>query len=194
MEELRKEAYGPAGDVARHLPFDDLVAGLGALADAPKDVGVLALIVRRLADGTRETPARLCLTPEEGVPGDGWSRRPPRSPDAQLAVMRHDVAALIANGQPLTLFGDNLLVELDISAANLPCGSRLRVGEAIVEVTPKPHNGCSKFEARFGADALRFVGPGLDRPRNLRGVYWRVVDAGEVEVGCSVRVISRPVP
>ena len=194
MEELRKEAYGPAGDVARHLPFDDLVAGLRALADPPKDVGVLALIVRRLADGTRETPERLCLTPEEGVPGDGWNRRPPRSPDAQLAVMRHDVAALIAKGQPLTLFGDNLFVALDVSAASLPCGSRLRVGEAIVEVTPKPHNGCSKFEGRFGADALRFVGPGLERPRNLRGVYWRVVEAGEVEVGCSVRVISRPVP
>jgi hypothetical protein len=124
MEELRKEAYGPAGDALRHLPFVDLAAGLRALADAPKDVGVLALVVRRLADGARETPARLRLTPEEGVPGDGWSRRPPRSPDAQLAVMRHDVAVLIANGQPLTLFGDNLFVELDISTANLPCGAR----------------------------------------------------------------------
>ncbi len=194
MEELRKEAYGPAGDVARHLPFNDLLAGLRALAEAPKYVGALALIVRRLADGARETPERLRLTPEGGVPGDGWSRRPPRSPDAQLAVMRHDVAALIANGQPLTLFGDNLFVDLDISTANLPCGSRLRVGGAIVEVTPKPHNGCSKFEGRFGADALRFVGPGPERPRNLRGVYWKVVATGEVEVGCSVRVISRPVP
>jgi len=194
MQELRKEAYGPAGDVARHLPFDELMAGLRALADGPKDVGVLALIVRRLADGARETPVRLRLTAEEGVPGDGWSRRPPRSPDAQLAVMRHDVAALIANGQPLTLFGDNLFVELDVSAANLPCGSRLRVGDAIVEVTPKPHNGCSKFAGRFGADALRFVGPGTERPRNLRGVYWRVVEAGEVEVGCPIRVVFRPVP
>ena len=194
MKELRKEAYGPTGDSARHLPFDDLAAGLRALPDAPKDVGVLALIVRRLADGARETPERLRLTPEEGVPGDGWRRRPPRSPDAQLAVMRHDVAALIANGQPLTLFGDNLFVRLDVSAANLPCGSRLRVGSATVEVTPKPHNGCSKFEGRFGADALRFVGPGPERPWNLRGIYWKVVEAGEVEVGCSVRVIFRPVP
>ena len=79
--------------------------------------------------------------------------------------MRHDVAALIANGQPLTLFGDNLFVDLDISTANLPSGTRLRVGEALVEVTPKPHNGCSKFEGRFGADALRFVAPAPTRPR-----------------------------
>ena len=106
--------------------------------------------------------------------------------------MRVDMARLMANGQPLTLFGDNLLVDLDISAANLPAGARLQVGDAIVEVTPKPHNGCSKFEGRFGADALRFVGPGPDRPRNLRGIYWRVVQAGEVAVGCLIRVISRP--
>src|SRR5215831_16423318 len=192
MSELRKEAYGPVGDVARHVPLAQLVAGLGALAVQPRDAGTLALVVRRLADGTRETPARVRLTPDEGVPGDGWNRRPPRGLDAQLAVMRHDVAALIANGQPLTLFGDNLLVDLDLSAANLPCGTRLRVGDAIVEVTPKPHNGCSKFEARFGADALRFVGPGPHRVQNLRGIYWRVVEPGEVAVGAAISVIFRP--
>jgi len=192
MGELRKEAYGPLGDVARHLPFDDLRAGLRALPPPAADIGRLALIVRRRADGARETPDRVRLTVEEGVPGDGWNRRPPRSADAQLAVMRRDVAALIANGQPLTLFGDNLFVDLDVSAANLPCGAKLRVGDAVVEVTPKPHNGCSKFEARFGADALRFVGPGPDRPQNLRGIYWMVVEDGEAAVGSSVSVIFRP--
>jgi len=190
--ELRKEAYGPVGDVARHRTFDDLMAGLRALAAPPRDVGTLALIVRRCADGTRETPERVRLAPDEGVPGDGWTRRPPRQPEAQLAVMRSDVAALIANGQPLTLFGDNLLVDLDVSAANLPFGARLRVGDAVVEMTPKPHNGCSKFSARFGADALRFVGPGAERPLNLRGIYWRVVEAGDAAVGCSISVIFRP--
>ena len=192
MSELRKEAYGPQGDVTRHLPFETLQAGLRDLPGPGRDAGTLALIVRRRADGERETPERVRLTSDEGVPGDGWNRRPPRQPDAQLAVMRVDVARLIANGQPLTLFGDNLLVDLDISAANLPAGARLQVGDAIVEVTPKPHNGCSKFEGRFGADALRFVGPGPDRPLNLRGMYWRVVQAGEAAVGCLIRVISRP--
>jgi hypothetical protein len=192
MSELRKEAYGPQGDVARHLPLGALEAGLRALPSPGRDAGMLALIVRRRADGVRETPERVRLTSDEGVPGDGWNRRPPRQGDAQLAVMRHDVARLIANGQPLTLFGDNLFVDLDISAANLPAGTRLQVGDAIVEVTPKPHNGCSKFEGRFGADALRFVGPGPDRPQNLRGMYWRVVEAGEAAVGSLIRVISRP--
>jgi hypothetical protein len=192
MSELRKEAYGPVGEVARHLPFDELAARMAALAAPPRDVGVLALVVRRLADGTREAPERVRLTPDEGVPGDGWNRRPPRNIDAQLAVMRRDVAVTIANGQPLTLFGDNLLVDLDLAAANLPCGTRLRVGDAVVEVTPKPHNGCSKFEGRFGADALRFVGPGPRRDQNLRGIYWKVIEAGEAVVGASISVIFRP--
>jgi MOSC domain-containing protein YiiM len=194
MRELRKEAYGPTGDVARHLAYQELAAGLRALAAPPTDAGRLALVVRRRADGIRETPARVLLTPDEGVPGDGWTRRPPRSLEAQLAVMRHDVATLIANGQSLTLFGDNLFVDLDVSADNLPTGTRLRVGGAIVEVTPKPHNGCSKFAGRFGEDALRFVGPGPERPLNLRGIYWKVVEAGEAAVGSTVTVIFRPTP
>jgi MOSC domain-containing protein YiiM len=105
--------------------------------------------------------------------------------------MRREVAELIAHGQPLTLFGDNLIVELDLSAANLPTGSRLRVGEALVEVTPKPHNGCTKFRARFGEAALRFVQAPPTRDQNLRGIYWKVVEPGEVSVGAGIEVLSR---
>jgi MOSC domain-containing protein YiiM len=152
----------------------------------------LILIVRRLADGHRETPAATELTPDGGVPGDGWSRRPPRASDAELAVMNHGVAELIANGQPLTVFGDNLFVDLDLSAANLPTGSRLRLGHAIVEVTPKPHNGCSKFKERFGEGALALVMAPALRSANLRGIYWKVTEPGRIEVGAPIEVISRP--
>jgi MOSC domain-containing protein YiiM len=131
------------------------------------------------------------LSPEEGVPGDDWLRRPPRKRDAQLAVMRSDVAELIANGQPLTLFGDNLFVALDLSAANLPAGTRIRIGEAVVEMTPEPHDGCAKFRERFGGDALRVVQARPTRNQNLRGVYWRVVEPGEVAVGSELAVLSR---
>ena len=191
MAELRKEAYGPEGDPARHRPLAELEAGLRALPTAPRDSGHLALIVRRRADGVRETPQRVRLLPDEGVPGDGWSRRPPRDPEAQLAVMRRDVGELVGNGQPLTVFGDNLFVDLDLSCANLPPGSRLRVGRALVEVTPKPHNGCRKFEGRFGRDALRFVQAPATRDQNLRGIYWRVVESGEACLGDRVEVLSR---
>ena len=182
----------PASPHSSHLSTVRLEAGLRSLAAAPADIGRLALIVRRCADGSRETPGRVHLTPEEGLSDDSWNRRLPRDPDMQLAVMRRDVAELIANGPLLTTFGDNFFVELDISAASLPIGSRLRVGEAIVEVTPKPHNGCSKFKARFGEDALQFVHAPPTRPQNLRGIYWKVVEPGEASVGAVIRVLSRP--
>lgn len=169
-----------------HLSLSELEAGLRARPAPPRERGTLALIVRRLAGGTRETPARVLLTPEAGVPGDDWCRRPPRDPEAQLAVMRLDVAELIASGQPVTLFGDNLLVDLDLSAANLPAGTRLRVGGALVEVTPKPHNGCAKFVARFGNDALRLVQRGQTRDQNYRGIYWRVIQPGEAALGDAI--------
>ena len=190
MVELEKEAFGPEGDSSRHLSLSALEEGLSALPTPPKSVGKLALIVRRRADGVRETPESVRLSPAEGIPGDGWNRRPPRNLEAQLAVMRRDVSELIANGQPLTVCGDNLFVDLDISAAKLAVGTRLRVGEAVVEVTPKPHNGCLKFKQRFGQDALRFVSQGSTRDQNLRGIYWKVVEAGEASVGAAIEVIS----
>jgi MOSC domain-containing protein YiiM len=192
MDDLQPEAHGPEGDARCHQSLAELESGLRALAGYTTNSGCLALIVRRRTDGVRETPKRVWLSEKEGVPGDGWSRRPPRDPLAQLAVMRRDVAELIANGQPLSVFGDNLFVELDISAANLPAGARLRVGHALVEVTVKPHNGCHKFRGRFGPEALRFVQATSTRDQNLRGIYWRVLEPGEAAVGDAIEVLSRP--
>jgi ribosomal protein S18 acetylase RimI-like enzyme len=105
--------------------------------------------------------------------------------------MQRDVADLIANGQPLTLFGDNLFLDLDLSAANLPPGSRVRIGPAVLETTALAHNGCKKFRTRFGDDALRFVSTPRLRPRNLRGIFMRVIQGGEVGAGDAVEVLAR---
>jgi MOSC domain-containing protein YiiM len=190
MSDRSSSGRGPEGDAARHRSLGDLEEALRRVPTTPPDAGRVAVIVRR-RDGVRETPESVRLTVADGVPGDDWARRPPRDPAAQLAVMRREVAELIANGQPLTLFGDNLFVDLDIARANLPVGSRLRVGEAVVEVTPKPHDGCVKFRGRFGGDALRFVQAPATRDQNLRGIYWRVLEPGEVAVGAAIRVLSR---
>jgi MOSC domain-containing protein YiiM len=191
MNQLAREAYGPRGDASCHRPFAALEAGLAGLSTSFRDLGRVALIVRRHPDGERETLPRVRLSVEEGVPGDGWNRRPPRDPEAQLAVMRREVAELIANGQPLTVFGDNLFVDLDLADANLPTGSRVRIGAAVVVVTPKPHNGCVKFKGRFGDDALRFVQAPATRPQNLRGIYWKVVEPGDVGVDDPIEVLER---
>jgi MOSC domain-containing protein YiiM len=179
------------GDERLFLALADLEHRLEALPRSPTERGTITLIVRKGPGGVRETPDRTVVTPEGGVPGDAWGRHPKRDPDAQLAVMQRDVADLIANGQPLTLFGDNLFFDLDLSLDNLPPGSRVRVGQAILEVTPAPHNGCRKFRSRFGDAALRFVSRRDLRPRNLRGIYMRVVEAGEIGPGDPVDVILR---
>ena len=179
------------GDEATFLRFGTLAARLDALPPAPRDAGRVRLLVAREDAGRRVTHARVVLTVAGGMPGDAWARRPPAKSDAQLAVMQHDVATLVANGQPLALFGDNLFLDLDLSLANLPIGSRLRAGAALLEVTPKAHNGCRKFNARFGADALRFVSEPGRRHRNLRGIYLRVVEEGEVALGDVVEIVTR---
>ncbi|NRA07857.1 MAG: MOSC domain-containing protein [Myxococcales bacterium] len=182
--------HGPWGRRSQHLTGEELVEGLEKLSP-PGDVGSLALIVTRGDDGHRETPERTTLTPEGGVPGDAWLRDDPGRMDTQIALMRADVAELVAAGQPLTLFGDNLLVDLDLSFDNLPAGSRFRVGAAELEVTPEPHDGCLKFKQRFGGDALRFTAAPDHKHLRLRGIYAKVVLAGEVSVGDRIEVLSR---
>ena len=179
------------GDPACFRTLDDLALGLRDLREVPADRGTVALIVRRTEHGRREAPDRLRLTPEEGVPGDSWGRKEGATSESQITVMQTNVAELIANGQPLTLFGDNLFLDLDLSTPNLPPGSRVRVGAAVLEVTTKPHNGCRKFSGRFGADAIRFAAEPATRFRNFRGIYMRVVEAGEAGPGDFVEVLER---
>jgi hypothetical protein len=179
------------GDPARFQTLGDLERELATFR-SPRDGGRVALIVRRGEGGLREVPERVWLSPETGVTGDTWGRQPNRRQDMQIAVMQADVAELVANGQPLTLFGDSLFLDLDLSTANLPAGSRVRVGGAVLEVTPVPHNGCRKFQGRFGQDALRFVSMKELRHRNLRGIYMQVVEPGEAGPGDPVAVVVRP--
>jgi len=181
------------GDPARFRTFGDLQRALHELPASPTDEGRVALIVRRVAaGGRREILDAVELATDTGVPGDAWGRRPQKDAGMQIAVMQIDVAQLIANGQPLTLFGDNLFVELDLRASNLPPGTRVRAGTTLLEITPEPHNGCRKFQSRFGQDALRFVAGKDLRHRNLRGIYMRVVEPGLVRPGESIQVLSRP--
>ena len=179
------------GDPARYRTLEELERGFSALPEAPRDRGRVALVVTRRDGGRREDLDRARLASDTGVPGDAWGRQQDPHPERAITVMQIEVAELIANGQPLTLFGDNLFLELDLSTDNLPPGSRVRVGSATLEVTPMPHNGCRKFRGRFGDHALRFVSKAELRHRNLRGVYMRTVEAGEIAPGDPVEVLAR---
>ena len=179
----------------KHLTMDELNAGLQTIRDAPKEEGVLELIVRRPEVDGREVLQEGELDLVEGLVGDTWikrasSRTPDRSahPDMQLNVMNSRVTALIAPDRSRwPLAGDQLYVDFDLSAANVPPGTQLALGSAVIEVTDQPHTGCSKFKARFGLDALKFISTPEGKALQMRGINAKVVQPGTIRVGDMMR-------
>lgn len=178
-----------------HLSAADLEAGLDHIRSSPSDGGSVELIVRRPAVDEREVLEVGTLDADEGLVGDTWKVRGSSStpdgnahPLAQLNIMNARAAALVAGADDRRpLAGDQLYIDLDLSYDNVPPGTRLEVGSAVIEVTEKPHRGCAKFAARFGKDALRFVNSPVGRELNLRGVNARIVQPGVVRTGDPVR-------
>ena len=167
---------------------DFLDAGLDDIRTAPADAGTLELVVRRPAVDEREVLDEGVLDLEQGLVGDSWSLRGTPELEAQLTLMNARVTALVAGERERwPLAGDQLYVDFDLSIENLPPGSRLAVGDAVVEISELPHTGCAKFTARFGSDAIRFVNSPEGRALRLRGVNARVVEPGAVRPGDAVR-------
>jgi len=172
-----------------HLDFSTLEAGLDEIRESPLDDGKVELIVRRPREDEREILTEAYLYPEGGLVGDDWLRRNP-NPLAQITVMNVRAVALLAQARERwPLAGDQLYVDLDISLANLPAGTRLAIGEAVLEISEKPHTGCAKFQARFGRDAMLFVNSPVGRQLCLRGVNARVVRPGVIRVGDVARKV-----
>jgi MOSC domain-containing protein YiiM len=164
--------------------MQDFESRWATLEPPPRVAGTVRGICVRVEEGAHETPERVEVTVEDGVAGDRWASGG-RDRDAQVTLMNARVARLL--GGPLDLAGDNFQVDLDLSEGALPVGARLRVGSALLEVSPAPHTGCKKFRERFGLDALKWVND--NRDRRLRGVNCRVLEAGAVAVGDPVAVV-----
>ena len=175
----------------KHLTMQELEAALDHLRQAPKDNGVLQLIVRRPRTDEREVLEEAELDPVLGLIGDDWhlrgSRRTPDGsphPDMQINIMNSRVTALVAQDKDRwPLAGDQLYIDMDLSKENLPAGARIQVGTAVLEVSHLPHTGCHKFVARFGAEAMKFVNSAVGRELCLRGINAKVVQGGVVKVG-----------
>ena len=179
----------------KHLTIAELEAGLDEIRRSPKDEGVVELIVRRPQVNEREVLEQGELSLLEGLLGDTWKMRRSSStpdgsphPEMQLNVMNSRAVALVAQSKERwPLAGDQIFLDLDLSAENLPAGTRLALGSAVIEVTAPPHTGCKKFVARFGLDAMKFVNSSLGKELHLRGINAKVVEPGVFRVGDVVR-------
>lgn len=173
----------------------ELEAGLDVVEAAPADGGRIESIVVRPRVGERELVASARFEPGSGIAGDNWREKASAktgapNPAAEVTLMNARAAALVAGSDDPADWapaGDQLYADLDIGVADLPPGTRLQVGSAILEVTEEPHLGCGKFVRRFGADAMKFVNSARGRELRLRGVNLRIVEGGEAAVGDTVR-------
>lgn len=174
-----------------HLTLQQLEAGLEEIRKAPKDRGIVAMIVRRPRVGEREVLEAGELDPAQGLAGDTWKARGSKKttdgsahPDMQLTVMNVRAIALMAQEKSRwPLAGDQLYLDFDISDDNLPPGTRLSLGSAVIEISELPHTGCHQFAARFGVDAMKFVNSPVGKQLHLRGVNAKIVQPGRIRVG-----------
>ncbi len=180
-----------------HLTQNQLEEGLPHIEQSLTDNTTLAMIVCRPDEGERKVLHEGYLDKEKGLIGDNWSLRSSSktndgSPfiEMQLNIMNARAIGLIAQKKERwPLAGDQLFIDLNLSDENLPAGSQLSIGEAIIEITPIPHNGCKKFTERFGMDAVKFVNSPLGKKMHLRGVNAKVIQPGRIKTGDRVQKI-----
>ena len=183
----------------RHLTMEELRAGLPKIRASPADAGVLQAIVFRPEHGERRDVESAEVSLAGGVRGDHWAKKCWKEtaegrphPDVQICIMNARTISLIAGARDnWPAAGDNLYIDMDLSPGNLPPGTRLAIGSAIIEITGVPHNGCQKFISRYGRDACVFVNTGEGKQLRLRGIYARVVKDGRVSVGDRVAKVGQ---
>lgn len=174
-----------------HLSIKELEVGMDYIRQSPQDQGTLKLIVQRPREDERQVVESAELDLQQGLLGDNWRLRGSRHTtdgsaniQAQITVMNARTIELVAqNQQRWPLAGDQLYVDLDLSDENIPPGTRLAIGSAILEVSAIPHTGCKKFSARFGVDAMKFVNSPEGKRLHLRGINTKIIQAGQIRVG-----------
>jgi hypothetical protein len=171
--------------------MQELQAGWEEILRSPRDGGPVVLIVRRPRSGEREVLQEGMLDLAEGLVGDNWRLRGSYAtadgsphPEMQLTLMNSRAIALVAKDKDRwPLAGDQLYIDLDLSDENLPPGSQLTIGSAVIEITAEPHTGCRSFTARFGKEATRFVNSREGKRHRLRGANAKVIQPGKVRLG-----------
>ena len=181
----------------KQLTMTELEEGMEFIRQSPRDEGVLKMIVRRPNIDERELVEECELDREQGLAGDSWKVRGSShtsdgsaNVNAQLTIMNARAIALLAQDEARwPLAGDQLYIDMDLSDDNIPPGTRLALGSAVIEVSAQPHTGCKKFSLRFGMDAIKFVNSPEGKQLHLRGINTKVIQAGTIRVGDALKKI-----
>lgn len=181
-----------------HFTLDELNACLPDIRQSPLNEGELKLIVRRPAVDAREELDVAELSTEIGLVGDNWQVKPSSSmpngephPLKQITIMNaRSIQTIAGTKERWKLAGDQFFVDMNLGYDNLPPGTHLQLGTAILKVSEPPHRGCKKFAERFGVDAMRFVNSDAGRELNLRGINCSVIQPGRAKTGDKLVRIS----
>jgi hypothetical protein len=182
-------------NATQHVSTVELEQGLSEVLASPTDAGHLTAIFVRPAPNERRTLESTTLTTDGGIDGDRWIhdsyyrlKDGNSDPRCQVSIMNDRFLRQVAgDSDDMCLAGDNLIVDFDLSEANLPAGSQVRIGpEVIIEISDLKHTGCSKFARRYGTEAKTFANNQQGTALHLRGRYARIVCGGQIRVGDKV--------
>jgi hypothetical protein len=174
---------------------EELAAALPGILAAPRDSGVARLLCSRPRPNARSFPQTLRFSSATGVAGDFEHRRPwlklaDGSPDPrnQVSIMNWQVLELVWRDRDTVPHpGDNIAVDMNLTEANLPVGTLLQAGTAILRVSDEPNDGCVKWKVRCGRAAYDWVTHPDHLPLRLRGLYCAVAQDGEMRLGDALR-------
>ena len=177
--------------MSQHPTLEDLQSALPDILNSPTEHGRIEMIISRPAVGERDILKTANLERDTGLVGDNWKQRGnsktadgSADPDAQITLINSRIVNAVSGSKSRWhLAGDQFVVDIDLSHNNLPPGSQLSIGTAVVELTSTPHTGCVKFASRFGNPALRFVSGAEAMQQRRRGANAKIVQSGTVRVG-----------
>jgi hypothetical protein len=186
------------------MPFDlvtrvELDAALAFVLAAPKTDARIDSLCFRPGRGERRFPATVTLTRDKGIPGERWLTEPwMRLPDGsphpgiQVSILPRRVADLAWRNRTSTLHpGDTIIADLDCTVANLPIGSLIQAGSAVLQVSDVPNYACAKWKVRYGDASYDWIREPDHAALRLRGILCSIAQDGEVILTDRLHVLSR---
>jgi hypothetical protein len=165
-----------------------LRAAMPHVLQAPKDDAPINMLCKRPGFGQRVFVDELQMSVANGIPGERWQTAPwmqldNGSPDPRIQVSILPLRVMEAvwldrDSQPHP--GDPIIADIDCSYGNLPVGSRLQAGTAILEVSDVFNDACIKWKTRYGSPAKDWITDRENVHLRLRGLLCKIVQDGTV--------------